>query len=127
MVGISAINQSTTAIATPEVDQGSNIAIRTVSRSMLKIRAAGSCHAEKTLESPETPDSVLMASVIPDPLRGRDGSRIAKLTRPRRRNPAAPYSAARDRLPPRDWQERREFPAGRSHRAVEQTKLVDGE
>ncbi len=48
MVGISATNQSTAAIATPEVDHGSRIAISTVSRSMLKIRAAGSCRADRT-------------------------------------------------------------------------------
>jgi hypothetical protein len=85
MVGISAINQSTPAIATPEVDHGSNSAIRTVSRSMFRIRAAGSFHAERTLESPEIPGAVLMASVIADPLRGRLVS--SQLTRPGRRNP----------------------------------------
>ena len=64
MVGINATNQSTTAIATPEVDQGNRIAIRTVSRSILKIRAAGSCRADQINESQEAPGSLLAATVI---------------------------------------------------------------
>ena len=51
----SVTNQSTTTIATPEVDQGNRIAISTVSRSTLRIRAAGSCRADQTTESQEAP------------------------------------------------------------------------
>jgi hypothetical protein len=69
MVGISATNHSTAAIATPEVDHGSRIAISTASRSILNIRAAGSCRADQITESKEAPGSLLMASVILDPLR----------------------------------------------------------
>jgi hypothetical protein len=61
--------QSTAAIATPDVDQGNKIAMRTVSRSIFKIRATGSCQAERTSESPETPGSLLTASVILGSLR----------------------------------------------------------
>src|SRR5258708_4911978 len=67
MVGISAMIQSTPAIETPDVDQGNKIAMSTVSRSIFKIRAAGSRQAERTSESPETPGSLLTASVIPGP------------------------------------------------------------
>src|SRR4051812_36890409 len=67
MVGISATNHNTAAIATPEVDHGNRIAISTVSRSILKIRAAGSYHADQMTEGQEAPASLLMASVILTP------------------------------------------------------------
>src|SRR5258708_12061754 len=50
-VGISATIQSTTKITTPDVDHGNNIAITTASRSTLRMRATGSCHAAKTIDA----------------------------------------------------------------------------
>src|SRR4051812_41381915 len=66
-VGISAMIQSTAAIPTPDVDHGNKMAMRTASRSTLKIRATGSRHVEKTTERREMPGCLLTASVILDP------------------------------------------------------------
>src|SRR4051794_15930341 len=65
-VGTKAATQSTAAIATPEVDHGSNIATSMVSRSTFRIRAAGSRHADKIVAS-ETFSSLSTASDIAFP------------------------------------------------------------
>ena len=58
-VHISATAQSTAKISTPVVDHGRNIAIRTASRSTLRMRAAGSCRAART---GDTQDAVWFVS-----------------------------------------------------------------
>ena len=85
----SAITQSTTTIATPVVVHGSRIAMSAVTRSILNIRAAGSCRADQITENHEVSASLLTASAIPlHPLRpGGAGE-----TSPGRRD-ATTYSA----------------------------------
>jgi hypothetical protein len=60
-VGISAMIQSTTKMATPDVDHGNNVAITTASRSTLRIRATGLCDAAKTNDAFAIQDVFLSA------------------------------------------------------------------
>ena len=64
-VGISAIIKSTTKMTTPDIDQGNNIAINTASKSTLRIRAAGSCYAAKTIDALAIQDALLSVTSLP--------------------------------------------------------------
>src|SRR5215212_1269180 len=63
-VKASAIIQSPATMTTPVVDQGNKNASKTASKSTFKIRAAGSCRADRTAETTEISAFPLSDSAI---------------------------------------------------------------